>query len=497
MDLSESILQTISDRTITFRQRFIKMAKIAEHVINPIRYSEKATTYLNDGIIYDMGEGLTPYRPRYCIPDFKHFMDNGSEFLDLEPPKDIWDAAGNLLCLYHNLTGGDAFPVFIGCLDTILTPFVTDKEEAKRVIEFLLKHVDRTISNAFCHANLGPEDTIAGRIILDVTEKMKTTCPNMSLLYRPDTPDEYALHAIRTGLQTSKPSFANDELYRKDHGDYAVVSCYNVFPIGSSGMTLTRLNMNRLPEIAGNPEKLLNEVLPQVVEAMCEIIDLRIQFIVDTCHYFENTFLSREGLIHFDDDHMIGMFGYVGLAECVNQLLHVTEKTRGYGNCEEADDLGEKIMEKIHTELSNHQPKYGKFALHAQVGVSEDIGISPGGRIPIGSEPDMPQHITHFARMHRYCSAGCGEIFPFDETAKRNPEAILSIIKGAFSVGARYVSFYSADSDLVRISGYLVKKSDIEKMRQGHFINEGATVLGKDVDDNQNLLDRKTRSVNA
>ena len=118
--------------------------------------------------------------------------------------------------------------------------------------------MDRTISNAFCHADLGPEDTRAGRIILELTKEMQRPCPNMTLMYREDTPDDYMKAALETAMVSSKPSFANDALYRRDMGDYAVVSCYNTLPIGGCGLTLVRLNMNCLPQLATDPEDLLN-----------------------------------------------------------------------------------------------------------------------------------------------------------------------------------------------------------------------------------------------
>ena len=34
------------------------------------------------------------------------------------------------------------------------------------------------------------------------------------------------------------------------------------------------------------------------------------------------------------------------------------------------------------------------------------------------------------------------------------------VVKGAFALGVHYMSFYSADTDLVRITGYLVGTTD-------------------------------------
>ena len=48
----------------------------------------------------------------------------------------------------------------------------------------------------------------------------------MTLMYQEDT-DDYMKAALETAMVSSKPSFANDALYRRDMGDYAAVSCYN------------------------------------------------------------------------------------------------------------------------------------------------------------------------------------------------------------------------------------------------------------------------------
>ena len=491
----KEVFRLITDPTLTFRERILELAKAADDQLHLIQYSEDTQKLIEQNVIFQMFEGSAPFRPRYCVPDYPLFMKQGSAFLQLEPPTDIWSAVGNLMCFYHNQTSAGGLPVYAGCLDELLDPFIGDEAEARKAIRMLLTHMDTTNGDSFFHANLSGYDNRAARILLELSAEMQRPCPNMSILYRQDTPDELALAAIRAGLVCSKPSFANDVMYRADLGDYAVVSCYNTLPVGGSGMTLVRLNMQYLPRLAASTEQLLNEVIPAVSAAMCEVIDKRTQFIVDTCHYYENTYMYHEGLLHKDKDHMVGMFGYVGLAECVNGMLKPADKSGRYGNCKEADALGEAIMEKICEAVGKYTPKYGKIELHAQVGVREDTDCSPGGRIPIGDEPEMPSQLRQFAQMHRYCVAGCGEIYPFDDTAKRNPEAILDIIKGAFALNTRYISFYSSDADVVRITGYLVKRSDIETLSAGGQTLHDSTSLGKGITEGLGLLDRKVRGV--
>lgn len=492
MTNEKNVLNVIKDPVLTFKQRFYTLAQVAENSIKPLKFSDKTQKYIDQDIIYDMGEGNAPFRARYCVPDYSKYLKEGSEFLDVEPPTNLWEAVSNLLCMYHNIPSPSGYPVYVGCLDELLEPFYEDEEQAKMAIKLLLKNLDSAFGDAFCHANLSGKDTKIGRIILDCSVEMQKPCPNLTMLYREDTPDDYALYAISAGLKCAKPSFANDKMYRADVGEYAVVSCYNVLPIGGNGLTLVRLNLNNLFKVASSEQELM-DVLGDVVESVAEVIDVRTRYIIDECNYFENSYLYQEGFMKKEKDYMIGILGYVGLAECVNNLVGTDAKETRYGNCEKADALGQAIMNKLNDEMHKCSTKHCKLALHAQVGVMEDTESTPGGRIPVGDEPVLPVHIKHFARMHKHCIAGCGELYPFEETAAKNPQAVLDIIKGAFMLDTRYISFYTHNSDLIRVTGYLVKRSEIEKLRNGQQVTHSATVLGSGISKNLNLFDRKVR----
>ena len=131
-DMTQDILYTIKNPRVTFRQRLKDMAKIAENSVELVRYTEKSKEYFANGAIMDMFEGKTPYRTRYCVPDYELFLKQGSKFLMLEPPKDIWDAVGNLLCLYHNIPADGGLPVYIGCLDELLEPLSPMRRRRRR-----------------------------------------------------------------------------------------------------------------------------------------------------------------------------------------------------------------------------------------------------------------------------------------------------------------------------------------------------------------------------
>ena len=120
--------------------------------------------------------------------------------------------------------------------------------------------------------------------------------------------------------------------------------------------------------------------------------------------------------------------------------------------------------------------------------------ISPGTRIPIGEEPenlaDQMEVLSHF---HHYFPSGTGDLFPIDRTIHQNPEYVLDIMKGAFQKNLRYLSFYSNDSDVIRITGYLVKKSEMDKLKQGKSVLQDTVALGLGAAENGKILERKVR----
>ena len=136
----------------------------------------------------------------------------------------------------------------------------------------------------------------------------------------------------------------------------------------------------------------------------------------------------------------------------------------------------------------------GHFLLHAQVGLDSDRNTSPGTRIPIGEEPDeLIDHLKNISLFHKYFPSGTGDIFPVDITVHRNPQFVLDIVRGAFKMNIRYLSFYSSDSDVIRITGYLVKRSEMEKLNRGENVLQNTTGLGLGSAKHCKILDRRVR----
>lgn len=494
----DKILDIIQDPKTTFHQKVINLAREAEGNYDGIGLAPAEKAAFDEGLICDLAEGTAPYRPRYILPDYGKLMREGCKFLRLGPPTTLDEAVHFLLIFYKQVPSVTTMPVYLGNLDTLLEPFITDEEKDLATIRLFLIHLDRTITDSFTHANIGPTDTRAGRLILRAEGELKNAVPNLTLKYGPETPDDFALEAIRTGLIASKPSFANHRMYLEDFGpEYGIASCYNGLPTGGGGFTLVRMNLRRVVEKAGSLNRFMEEVLPETVKVMGSVMDKRIRFMVEESRFFETNFLAKEGFI--SKDRFLGMFGMFGLAEAVNLLMKLEGLEGRYGHSDNAGDLAEKVIARLEFLVSQLEAPYSpltgnRYLLHAQSGISSDLQETPGARIPYGDEPEMLDHLIFTSRIHKYFPTGISDIFTFDETSKGNLQSVLDIIKGAMASSLRMFAFYSASSDLVRITGFLVKKSDIEALRKNEAALHDTVALGMEAIDNQGILKRKVQT---
>ena len=506
-----TVYDVVTSKGLTYEQKLVALAHAAEDSLNVLCIPEKTKHYMETGAICDLNEGHAPYRPRYIMPDYELAVKQGCEFLRLDPPKDLDELLQFLMILYRHVPSITSFPVFLGNLDKLIEPFldgVSDAEAAKKIKLFLI-YLDRTITDGFCHANLGPEESRAGWIILGLEKELQNAVPNLTLKYDSDiTPDAYAELALYTSLYCANPAICNHKMHQETYkqsscsfvqgrgGDYGISSCYNILPIGGGAYTLTRVVLPHLAKEANSKEHFLQELLPDCLSHMGDYMNERIRFLVEQSNFFETSFLAKEGFI--SREKFLLMFGVVGLAECTNMLMDDEKKT--YGHHAGADDLAEAIMQVIADYAAHSQALYSEifgnhFALHAQVGIDSDHGITSGVRIPVGAEPDsMYDHLKHSARFHKFFPTGCADVFAFDPTGRNNPAAVLDIVKGAFAQGDKYISFYASDSDLVRITGYLVKRSDMERYYNGEAVLQNTVYLGGDNYRNARLENRKVRT---
>ena len=494
------VLDIVTSKGLTYEQKVVALAHAAENSLEVMEIPEKTRHYMETGAICDLDEGHAPYRPRYIMPDYEAAVKKGCEFLQLDPPKDLDEVIQFLEILYRHVPSITSYPVYLGNIDRLIEPFLegVSDEEAEKKLRLFLIYLDRTITDGFCHANLGPEETRTGRIILKLEKELQNAVPNLTLKYDPDiTPDSYGELALYTSLYCANPAICNHRMHKNTYGDYGISSCYNILPIGGGSYTLTRIVLPKLVPEAESREQFLTETLPDCLQRMGDYMNERIRFLVEESNFFETSFLSREGFI--SRDKFLAMFGVVGLAECTNLLMDDPDKI--YGSDQEADQLADQIMQVIAEYAETSKALYSEvfhdhFALHAQVGIDSDHGITSGVRIPVGMEPErMYDHLRHSARFHRFFPTGCADIFSFDPTGRNNPAAMLDIVKGAFSLGDKYISFYASDSDLVRITGYLVKRSEMEKYYEGEAVLQNTVHLGGDNYRNAHLENRKVRAL--
>lgn len=498
----ETVLSIITNTTLTHQQAMMTLADISVAQEGFWEPSADFAEFKKLGIVCDMSEPMVPYAPRYLLPDYQKLMHKGCGFLRKDPPKNLAEAIHLLQLFYLNVTSIIHMPVYLGNIDQLLEPFITDVNEARTKIEFFLDFIEKAIPNSFCHANIGPEETVAGRLIVEIETEREQAVPGLTLLYDKDiTPQSFAEQCILCALSCAKPSFANHKVYKKQHeanpNGYGIASCYNALAVGGGAFTLSRVVLKRAADLASGIDNFLQVVLPKAVVVLTEFMDTKIAFLVEKSHFFKSSFLVKEGFLSVD--YFTGMFGVVGLNEAVNILLEKDGLPGKFGRDKNADELGQTIMQTLEKLIYAHSNPYcnvtgGHFVLHAQVGIDSDIGISPGARIAIGEEIPLYEHLRHAGKFHPYFPSGTGDIFPFDTTYLRNPSSILDLIQGGFASGMQYFSTYSSDSDVIRITGYLAKKSDIEALDQGKVVQQNNVIWGLGEVRNGRVLERKVRS---
>jgi len=497
------IIDIASSKSMTYQQKLFNLANAAERLVDPqeiLGYTAVEMMYIENEMICDLNEGYVPYRPRYIVPDYYVLLEKGCEFLDIKPPTDLDELLDSLLILYRHVPSITSFPVYIGDLDKLMEPFITDMQKDYIKIKRFLNHIDKSIPDSFCHADIGPEKTRAGELILKAIIELENATPNMTIRYDKDiTPRDFALKAAEACLRVSKPSFSNDKKYCKDVGEHRLVSCYNALPHGGGAYTLPRLRLGTIVKGVKSLDELLNDKLPKVTKAMATMIDKRIRFIVEESNFFQTSFLVKEGYLKRED--FSAMFGMVGLANAVNYILNLEGINEKYGTSKRGDEIAHAIMRVIESIANSHEGVYcertnDRYLLHAQVGASiseEDLCNNPAHRVIVGEEPILPLHIKQAAPFHEYFKSGTGDLFALDQTYLGKLDAVLDIIDGAFATGARYITTYLHNTDLIRVTGYLVKKSEAKKAGEGQAVLRNTDILGYGTNENAHVFERRLR----
>ncbi|GAB2873951.1 YjjI family glycine radical enzyme [Nocardioides pacificus] len=474
----------INDPTLTYKQRMHQLAVLAENALEPPQVSAECAQALDKRVICDMYEGNAPHRPRYLLPDYAKLLRDGSQFLELAPATDLDEALSTLLIAYSQVPSITGYPVWLGDVDALLEPFTdgVDDEQLHKKLRLFWISLDRMFPDAFTHANLGPDDSRVGRMVLRLERELLQVVPNLTLKVDPErTPDDYVRDGVETVFACGKPHFVNHPMMVGDLGaSYGVVSCYNSLRAGGGSHTLVRLNLREAAlRHDGSRESFLDEVLPYYVDLTAELMEARVRHLVEEAGFFEHSWLATEGLVHLD--RFSAMFGIYGLAEAVSIVLE-HEGTEGrYGHDAVADELAFQIIDTVSSLVSERPMPYcegfgGRALLHSQSGIDLDHDVTAGSRIPIGDEPGLLRHLQTVTPNHRLFPSGVSDILAFDETARRNPDAVVDVIRGAFRTGMRDMTFNLDSNDFIRITGYLVRKSDLAKIDQG--ARHDSTFLG-------------------
>lgn len=497
-------MDIITASNLTYQQKLIHLAQAAENCEHPIKTTPGFDRLFEADALCDMHEGNAPFRPRYICVDFEKFARQGSDFLRLDPAETLDDLLSNLQIIYQNIPSVTGRPVYCGQLDRLIDPLIgdMDDDEVLAKLKRFLNFIDRTVASGYCHANLGPERTRAGELILKADAAVQNAIPNFTLKYEEGvTPDDFAKLALETSMACANPAYANHRMLKSIYelpeagypDGYTIVSCYNILPLRGGAYCLDRVKLQNLASLSTGTEHFLNELLPEATGELLEYMNSRVRFLVEESNFFQSSFLAREHLI--ERERFVGMFGVIGMHECIERLLPGSV----YGTDVEANDLADEIMQRIEAQVKDFDAVYseaggGHFMLHAQAGFGDQLESTPGVRIRVGSEPEVFfDHLRHSARMHRFFNAGVTDIFPVEPTAAQNVDALLDVVKGAFAIDDSYLSFYPSDSDLVRITGFLVKRSEMEKFARGEAVLADTSHDGEGNWRANDLGDRKVR----
>ncbi len=501
-ELSGLIRATINDPTLTYRQRVQALAGLAENALEAPSLSVAAAAALDKRIICDMYEGNAPYRPRYLLPEYSKVLANGSAFLELAPAGDLDSALANLLIAYTYTPSITGYPVYLGDFDKLLAPYVSDidDDELHRKLRLFWISLDRMFPDAFTHTNLGPDDSRLARLVLRLERELRQVVPNVSLHVDPDrTPDDLLRDAVETVFECGQPHFVNEPMMVADLGPaYAAVSCYNSLPVGGGSHTLVRLNL-REAVLAhdGDFESFLATTLPHFVDLTAELMASRIRYLVEDSGFYNHSWLVAEGLLSLE--RFSAMFGIFGLAEAAELLEERGGRLGKYGHSEATDDVALRITERVAelvaaTEMPYCRGNDGRAFLHSQSGIDSDRDVTAGTRIPVGTEPGLARHLKTVAPHHKYFAAGISDVLSFDETVVRNPDAVVDIIRGAFAQGMRDFTFNLDSNDFIRITGYLVRKSDLAKVH-AEGVRHSSTGLGAGAVEFSHVDDRAVKRV--
>lgn len=497
---TETLRRIVNNPTLSPAQKARALSIEAENALPYPQLDAETQAALDARVICDMYEGHAPYKPRYVLPDYSVVLARGSDWLELPAPQTLDEAINTLMIAYHHVPSVTGMPVYIGQLDDLLLPFCNgvSEDDLYRQIKLFWRYIDRVLPDAFLHANIGPSDNRVARTILRVDAELGQIAPNLTFRYDPAiSSDAILAQAIGNITTCSKPHIANHPLHSAafDARGYGIVSCYNALPIGGGASTLTRINLLEVAKRAQSVDDFVANMLPHYVDLNFRLTQARIDYLYGQSGFFDS-FLVSEGWI--DPGRFTAMFGIFAMAEAVEHLLAKVGTPARYGHDARANALGHAISARLADMVADRPMRHvwrDRAMLHAQAGLSTDTGLTPGVRIPYGHEPDPVSHVQALAPHHQYYASGISEILTLDETVKANPAAVLDLCKGAFACGLREFTANVGGNDLVRVTGYMIRLSDVARYNADKGARTNTTALGAEAANKTAILARKPRVV--
>lgn len=152
----------LTSPALTYDQRLRRLAGLAVSAMPYPEISARCREALDKRIVCDMYEGNRPFAPRYVLPDYARALRQGSAYLELDAPTTLAEALSFLTILYGHVPSVTTYPVYLGDLDALLTPYVTDAvsdDDLDAALRLWWIQLDRLLPDAFVHTNLGPGDS--------------------------------------------------------------------------------------------------------------------------------------------------------------------------------------------------------------------------------------------------------------------------------------------------------------------------------------------------
>ena len=398
------------DGALGYDQKVRRLAALATEALPYPELSEPCRQALDKRIICDMFEGNAPYTPRYVLPDYELAMRNGLDYLELAPPTDLDDALAFLQIMYAHVPSVTTYPVYLGDLDKVLEPFVTDEMSDEELDREAPPFLDRDRPHAARRVRPPrPRSARQPRHPLD---------PAGRALAAPGGAEHHAQgrprrHAGRSGARCRPHRVRNRQAALRQPPDdgrrprRASTPRSAATTRSRSVAARTRWSALNLKEVAlrhtGTRRRLPRlRRCPYYVELTAELAEARIRSLVDDQRFFDTHWLADRG----PDRHrpVLGDVRHLR-ARRMHQSADGVRRLRPrrearYGHDADANALAITIVERVAELVAARPMPYcagggGRCFLHSQGGIDIDDAVTAGTRIPVGDEPGMLEHIAN------------------------------------------------------------------------------------------------------